>query len=232
MPKNCSILIPPLELWPLRPRRILAAKWREIQKLIGTQERLGLPPETGVGVVDLAVLVLGKHTHPRLLSTMDIEVHTTIFPLLLGAVVVQNGEFVLVKRHVEIVVEVAALRRVPVEAIPTHSRLVRSKLVGSGARNDSHICVAALEVVEIGQVVDKERATAASFLPAWFEHEMVDDQLGFALEEISKMDVHLLSGFWVDEIEGVVFCHCCHGKFAMLGGECVLGSNEFFFFHQ
>ena len=75
-------------------------------------------------------------------------------------------------------------------------------------------------------VVHIEGAAGAALLPIGAEHEMVDDELALAVEEIGE------ANFAVRAIEYVILFDFYPGKLAPFGADCVLQVREFFFFLQ
>src|SRR5215472_17878633 len=81
------------------------------------------------------------------------------------------------KRHVIIVVEVAAERRHPIEA-PTHPLLKYRQLRDWRPRDRDQDDIALVQMDQHPvEVIGPERAARARFLPARIKHQMVDDQL-------------------------------------------------------
>src|SRR6266568_849948 len=70
------------------------------------------------------------------------------------------------------------------------------------------------------------RAAWAAFLPVGAKHEVVDEELTVATEEIGEGD------FAVGGFEGVIFFDGRPGKLAALGGEFVAEVGELFFFGE
>src|SRR5204863_3444199 len=81
-------------------------------------------------------------------------------------------------------VEVGAERGEPLEA-PTHALLERGDFRVRGAGDGDEGDIAGVEVRDGAvEVVGEEGATGAPLGPAGSEHEVVDDELGAALEEV------------------------------------------------
>ena len=96
----------------------------------------------------------------------------------LGPVVVRSRPDGLVDRDAEVVVEVAAVRRVPGD-VPAPLRLVPLQLLQRRPRHHGVAGVAGVEVVEEARrhLVGAGGAARAALLPVGVEHEVVDDQL-------------------------------------------------------
>jgi hypothetical protein len=102
---------------------------------------------------------------------------------LLGAVVVLG---LLGERDAVVDVEVGVRRRVPREA-PPHPLPVRGELRVGRERDGDHRDVARLQVDDVRvEVVGPERAALAAGVPARIEHEVVDDELAAAGEELRQ----------------------------------------------
>ena len=103
----------------------------------------------------------------------------------LAEVVVLDRRHRFVVGDVEVVVEIAARRRVPREA-PAHAPLVRRELRERRARDDRERRVARVQVREVAEVVGHQRAARAALVPRRVEHEVVHDELAAPVEEIEQ----------------------------------------------
>jgi hypothetical protein len=135
-----------------------------------------------------------------------LEVHAAFRVLLLAAEVVFDRCDGLVLRDVEVVVEVAAVRRVPRER-PAPLGLVPLDLVERRARHVRQRRVANVEVVEqtLGHLVGAGRAARASVFPRRIEHEVANDQLPSTLEQVEQ------AGLAVRSFEHIVLVDLHHG---------------------
>ena len=113
---------------------------------------------------------------------------------------------------------------------PAHLFPIGFKLVwrSPGHRNPTRITT--LEVIKWWDVVTKGGAAAAALLVVRTEHEVVDDQLSTAIEEV--LESHGLCSIgivrlWVGGGEGIVHGDLDHGKSAARLGECVEGLGDF-----
>src|SRR5262249_17796313 len=75
-------------------------------------------------------------------------------------------------------------------------------------------------------MVGEKRAAWAAGLPAWAQHEMIDDQLTLAAEQFGK---RLLA---LRRIENVVLLHFLPGQFAALAAERIASVGKRFFLGQ
>src|ERR1700722_12889863 len=76
------------------------------------------------------------------------------------------------------------------------------------------------------EVIDDVRAAGATFLPSGTEHEVIDNQLAAAIEEIGE-------GFRAGgRFKRVGLFNFFPGKLAALAAEFVAQAGEFFFFEQ
>src|SRR3712207_7371567 len=93
----------------------------------------------------------------------------------------------LVDRDAEVVVEVGAVRGVPGH-VPAPRRLPALQLGQRSARDHGVAGVAAVQVLEEAgrQLVGAGAAAGAALVPRRVEHEVVDDQLAAALEQVDE----------------------------------------------
>jgi hypothetical protein len=70
------------------------------------------------------------------------------------------------------------------------------------------------------QLVGARGAAGAALVPSGVEHEVVEDELAAALEQVGQ--VHGAVG----ALEGVVLLHLDHGQVAALGAEGVAGAGQ------
>ena len=127
---------------------------------------------------DVAGLVLVEYADSRLFLALELYyLVVVIHPALC--------QFILGGGHVKVVVEVAPIRRHPLEP-PAHAILKRFNLRQRRPRDRDECYVVASEVnVRAIDMIDKERAAFATLLPIpnrRTEHEMVDDQLTPSVE--------------------------------------------------
>ncbi len=86
----------------------------------------------------------------------------------------------------EVSIEVRPQRRYPLER-PTHPLAIRLDLVERGIRYGNQRRIAMCEVyVDAVVVIRPERTTGAAFFPVGPEHEVIDQQLFLAAEEVRK----------------------------------------------
>ena len=119
----------------------------------------------------------------------------------------------------EVLIEV-----VPAEETQGRSQPMRSRyasIFSSGAiETQGERGVAGLQVSDVAEVVHEHRAAGATrvrpAVGARAEHEVVDDQLPAALEQVQQADVP------VRPLEHVVLVDPHHRQPAALGGECVV----------
>src|SRR6266446_4585828 len=172
---------------------LVAALRGQIEDHVARNQILGTARITGIGVKDLAGLVLVEHA----------EAGQLIHPALGHSVVVIDlalRQFLSGEGHVKVVVEVAAVGRHPIEG-PAHAFAIGFDLGERRTRNDDHRHVVVLQVHEIAHVVGPERATDAALPPPGAEHEMIDDQLAAPVEQIGE-------GFpAVERVEDIFLLH-------------------------
>src|SRR5260221_8576328 len=116
-----------------------------VEETVGVRERFG-PARVGRVRVENVVIEAGEDAQPMLL-TLDRD---------FVPIVVFDGRDLRVKRHVKIVVEIAAKRRKPRDA-PSLLRLIGLELGQRGARNHHERCVAVIQHRKAAQGVDHTR---------------------------------------------------------------------------
>ncbi|MNS96815.1 hypothetical protein D3C72_1311310 [compost metagenome] len=126
----------------------------------------------------------------------------------------------------QVEVEVAALGREPIEA-PAHALFERGQLGIRRARHRDHgnVMVAQMHQGAL-QVVGQERTTHAAFLPVGTEHEVIEDELALALEQVGQA----VRAAGVQELVGLV--HLDPGQGQALARQRVLGMGQRFFAAQ
>ena len=133
---------------------------------------------------------------------------------LVGAEVVDGRLDRRVHRDVEVVVEVGAVGRVPGER-PALLGLVALDLLDRRARDLDERGVAGVQVLEQarGHLVRAGRAARAAVLPLRVEHEVAEDQLQPALEQVEQARLAVGAG------EDVVLLDLDHRHLPALGVE-------------
>src|SRR5215470_13987128 len=130
------------------------------------------------------------------------------------------------ERNFVVEIEVVLVRREPFK-FPAHALLECLNLRERRARNDKEGDVARVQVRNGAVKMIGEQGTArATFDPVRAEHEMIDQELAAAGEEIGE------SFFAVWPIEDVVLFHFFPGKFATLLAEFVAETRKFLFFFK
>jgi hypothetical protein len=95
-------------------------------------------------------------------------------------------QLVLGERHMTVVVEVAPERRHPGKP-PAHALLIGFNLSNWRARNHRERYVAMRQVHRRAiEMVTQKPAARAALLPPGAEHEVIDDQLAAAIEEVCQ----------------------------------------------
>src|SRR6266849_4982805 len=117
--------------------------------------------------------------------------------LLRGPEVVFDGRNTLVVSHVEVVVEVASLRRIPREG-PAHPLPEWLDLADRCPRHRSERGIVRVQVGQGTDAVGLVGADRTPLVPGRVEHEVLHDELGPALEQIKE------AGFAVRAFEDVV----------------------------
>jgi len=129
----------------------------------------------------------------------------TLLERSLVPVVVLHGRDRCILSDMEVIVKVAAIGAVPGE-IPSHALLVRRDLRDGSSRHADESGIARIDVLKAGKGVAGEGAGRAARVPVWSEHEVIDDELAPANEQVREVDGDLLAGV-VECCEGVGFFH-------------------------
>lgn len=205
---------------------ILPSKWCEIQQSRCHEQMIDPSGICRVGMVYLfRILTVPKYAKTGLLALGK------YFPSLIGEslfvhVIVGDGTLGLVLSSVEIVVEIAAIGGIPRDVGPAHAGFEPFDLLNGGAADDNERRVPSVQVTE-GQrnIVREKGAAAASSVPGWVEHKVIDDKLLAVLEEV-KQGQGLSS--WASE--GVVRCDLDQWHVRTQGGKlvCIAGVLLFF----
>jgi hypothetical protein len=145
--------------------------------------------------------------------------------LRLVSIVVFGGRDLRIKRHVKIVIEIAAKRGNPRDA-PSFLRFIGVELGQRCPGNHDERRVAVLQQRQIAQRVYQTRAACAPLIPCWVEHEVIDDELAATLEEVFE------TLFAVRPVEDIVLFDLHHGKPASCGIHVVVVLGEFLFICQ
>src|SRR6185437_12288003 len=155
---------------------LVAAPGDEVELVVGGVDEVDPASVGRVGVEDAAVL-----------AGEDAETFPVGDPRRQRAVVVDVLALLLrFERDAVIEVEVRRARRDPVE-VPSHSLPVRLELVQRRARDGCKGDVPRVQVDHVRiEVVGPERAALAADIVLRGEHEVVDDQLAAAVEEVGQ----------------------------------------------
>ena len=144
-----------------------------------------------------------------------------VLPLLVVVIGVALRDVFLRERHAIVAVEVVPVGGDPLEA-PTHPLPERSELRVGRPRDREERHVAVREVHERPvDVIREERAAPAAFLPLRREHEVVDDELAPAVEEVGE---RLLA---VRPVEDIARLHADPGEPASLRAQLIAAPREF-----
>src|SRR5215472_9287410 len=104
---------------------------------------------------------------------------------LRGPEVVLDGRDTLIVRHVEVVVEVASVRRIPRER-PAHPLPERLDLADRRPGYRRERGITGVQVSQVTDAVGLVGADRAAFVPGRVEHEVLHDELRAALEQIEQ----------------------------------------------
>jgi len=173
----------------------------------------------GICVENVTVLVSVKDTDARGFRTWKFGQFVVVVDLATAYLLWREGS-------VEVVIEVAVVRRDPIE-LPAQPLLecidLRDRCAGHGGKGD--VALREMHQGAVG-VIHIEGAAGAAFLPLGAEHEVVDDELASAIEQVSES---LLSG---GRVEDVILFDFDPGKLAAFGCDGVALVGEFLLFGE
>src|SRR5437899_539753 len=195
----------------------LPAERGQVEVVVGAEEQIAAPRVRGVGVKD-AVAVAEEDTRAGLLALRGPGL-ARLYKLRPVPVVVLNGGDGLVQRDVEVVVEVAAERRIEGDS-PAHARLEPLDVRRWPARDDRERRVGCVQVREVPDVVDQERAARAARVQVPPPHEVIDDQLTAPLEQVQQARLA------IGTLEDIVLVDLDHRELAPPGVERVMGPGQ------
>src|SRR6266700_4922583 len=168
---------------------VLASQRRQVQEDVGLAQQVGDRAVAGPGVQH-GVAIAEEDADAALLAGPGGPGFAPVGQLLRGPEVVLDGRHALVVRHVEVVVEVASLRRIPREG-PAHPLPERLDLAD---RRPGHRGVRGLVGMQVGQVTDAVGLVGAdrtTLVPSRVEHEVLHDELRPALEQVQQAGLAL-----------------------------------------
>jgi len=204
---------------PIHDLVFIAALGREVEVVVGADEDVEAAGVGGVGVEDVAGFVAIEDAQAGKFAFGGVG-----FFVVVGGC--SGSDVFGFEADAEVVVEVAALRRDPVEG-PAHAAFEGLEF-GEGGSGDGHHRHVVVGQVLVGavDVVGQEGAALAAFGPAGAEHEVVDDQLAATAEQVGEAE------FAVGALEAVGFFYFYPGQGAAFGAEFVSFAGEGFFMGQ
>ena len=147
--------------------------------MIGADQHVEAAAVARIGVEDFAVVVPVEYAGAGALFAGKRRHFVIVHRLAAGL-------FLRRRRDVIVEVEVAAARRHPFE-VPAHARFEFIDLRQRGARHDDERHVALREVDDgTVKMIGQERAARAAGFPVGAEHEVIDDQLALAAEQVGQ----------------------------------------------
>src|SRR5258708_830126 len=161
------------------PAPFVAPLGHQVEIVVGGVDEVDAPRVGRVGVEDVAAGILEEDAQAFALGLEGI-LHLVVVESLLVL------DFLGSECHAQVAVEFVGARRQPLER-PAHALPERLDLLDRCARDGDQRNVALSQVHDVGvEVVRPERARRASFLPVRAEHEVVDDKLALAGEEVGE----------------------------------------------
>src|ERR1700729_387687 len=159
----------------------LPAAGGQIEPLVGAVDHVGAPRVAGVDVED-AVAAAQEGTEAVYLAGPPLPVRSELIKV---PVVVLDRGHGRVEGDVEVVVKIAAERGVPGHG-PAHPLPERLELGQRRPADHGQRGVPGVQVGEVADAVGQERARLAALIPVRVEHEMVDQQLTTAPEQVEQ----------------------------------------------
>src|SRR5581483_8342620 len=117
-----------------------------------------------------------------------------------------------VRRGMEVVVEIAAIRGEPRDS-PIHPGLEWLNLRQCRTGDEDQRGIARMEMGQMADIVDQERAERTALFPARIKHKMVDNQLAAPIEEVKQTRLA------VRPLEEIQLVDLDHGQPATFGTE-------------
>src|SRR5665213_195181 len=194
---------------------LLASVRREIEQAEGVREAFGATGEGGVGVED--VIADAEEGADGMFFAGN---GAWLVDFRRAAVVVFARCHRIVERGVEVVVEVATERRYPI-LLPAMLGLVGEELLQWPAAHHHKMGVAFIELGKIAQRASEPGAAGATLLPVRAEHEVIDDELALASEEIEQALLALR------RVELIILLDLHHRQAASSGGHAVVMLGQF-----
>lgn len=144
-----------------------------------------------------------KHRRPRLFALCEMQ-HVPGLQILLAEEVVLHGLDFRIRADVKVEVEVAVVRTHPGEG-EAEACLVRLDLVERRARHRREGRVVRFQMLQRRDMVSHQRARGTAGFGIGLEHEVVDDELGTAIEEVFERHLLRLAGRVVHGLEFICF---------------------------
>jgi hypothetical protein len=159
--------------------RFVATLRGHVEQRVGTEQCFRAAREGRIGVKHLSLRILRKHAVAG--QFLDAGINRLV--IVFGTV---GCEFVRCEGNMEIVVEVVAERRHPVE-MPPHPLLVGFDF---GERSARHRNIGDIALRQMRKhtfdMIGAERTADAAFRPPRRQHEMIDDQLALVVEQLRQ----------------------------------------------
>ena len=203
---------------------LLLPQGRQIQQAIRQKQVIATTRPTRIRVVDLVAIAV-EDAEPGLLPFEEMVQSSTgnggrVFE------VVFHGLHLFVRRGVVFIVEHGAVGGIPRNR-PAQALLVGRDLLHRRTGDEHKGGLARVQVFHVRRdLIAEEAAVFASLLPLGGEHEVVDDELAAAVEEVAERQGTVRTG------ELVVLIDFHHGQFTALLHQFVGLPGEFFFFGQ
>ncbi|MNO57938.1 hypothetical protein D3C76_484860 [compost metagenome] len=207
---------------PIHDFVFIAPLGRQVEVVVGTDQQIQAAGISRISMENLAGLIAIEHAESGQFFLGAIGFFVVIGGLAGGDVFGAGG-------HTEVIVEITAFGRHPVE-FPAHAPPERLEFSERcmGHRHHRDVMVRQVLVGPV-DVVGQERATGTAFIPAFGEHEMVNDQLAAAIEQVGEfqfaigsLEVVVLVDFHPGQ--GAPFC----AEFVPLLGESLFVSQVLF----
>ena len=218
------ILIMILKLGHMR-HNILPAQRRHIEETISCIQPVRPARITRIRVVKL-VYFLQEDAEALLLAICIMTLAFGLQLRLIAKIVLQRLN-VLVHAYVEVVVEGRVGGGEPLDVIPARALLESGELLVGSTRDEYEMGVPRIEMLEVGgHLVHYEAAALAGSVSVRVEHDVADDQLAVALEQVLQVECAL----WAGELIVLIELH--EWKLGTLFGKLVGVSRVFLLFRK
>ena len=198
---------------------LVAALRRDVQKIVRPDTMVQPPRKTRIRVKNIPRRILVENAGARRFFARKCP-HRVVVSRL------PRGHFLLCKSHMEVAVEIAAVRRHP-RKFPAHPILELRDLFERRSRNRQQRNIPRSQMRNAAvKIVRQQRTTRAPFFPLRSKHEVIDDQLALPAKKLRQRRLSTRS------FEYIVLLDLLPRQFAALPAQFVAQSRELLLLFQ